>query len=149
MNSRDEHLQIDEFALATGLTTADGRADLRHNQIMSGRACGYRVLASAILLSGIRRALGAPVPYDYSSPHRRDKNTVEAARQFVLSDWALLLAEYAGLDLDMFNEHRERWAIEWEVEQKERKTETAQHERLPDSLLPLPHLRSFNIWGRP
>ena len=136
--------QIDQFALATGLTLAEGRADHRCDQIMSGRTCGHRVLASAILLSGIRRALGDPAPYDYSRI-RNDRNTIIAARQFVLSDWALDLAEYAGLDLDMFQEHRERWAIEWEVERQEREAETAGHDNMPDSLLP----RSFAIWGRP
>lgn len=145
----EKHPQIDEFALATG-AISDGsckgpnRCLGKREQIASGRVCGWRVLASAILLSGIRRALGEPMPYSYTMSYE-GHNTVEAARQFVLSGWALDLAEYAGLDFDMFEEHRARWAAEWAIEAEERRAETAQHEGLPVSLLP----RNAAIWGRP
>ena len=109
----DDDPKIDFFALTTAGDPLDRRPMHHQDQIMSGRACGHRALAAAVLVSGIRRAQGWPASYPSAKGNRQTRDTVEAAQQFVLSGWAAFLGECCGIDPALFEEQRDRWIAAW------------------------------------
>ena len=126
-----ENPQIDHVAITAGQLLSEQRPMRHHESINAGQICGWRALAAAIVVQGVRRAQGALDEEQLSS-----RDTVRDARRFVVSPWASYLLSLCDIDMELVSALRDEWAEQWALEAEQKAAEYAQHERLPASLVP-------------
>ena len=127
---KNENPQVDQFAIDTGQLLIEQRQRRHHEAINTGQICGWRALAAAIVMQGVRRAQGALDQEQLSS-----RDTVRDARQFVTGPWASYLLTLCDMDMEQVAAVRATWVEQWALEAEQQAVRSTSHEALPDSLI--------------
>ena len=122
--------QVDQFAIDTGQLLIEQRQRRHHEAINTGQICGWRALAAAIVVQGVRRAQGALDQEPLSS-----RDTVRDARRFVTGPWASYLLTLCDMDMEQVAAMRATWVEQWALEAEQQAVGGTVHEALPNSLV--------------